>query len=549
MPRPLPNPLPPRPRIIWSIAGHDTSGGAGLSADQRAADAMDVHLCPVVASITAQHSLGVQAVYPVTLPQLEAQLTALANDMPPAVIKTGLLGQSSTIELVAKWIDHLRLRNPDLVLVVDPVLGASSGGAAFCDDAVLWTVRRELLPRATLITPNRAEARRLLGLSAVHNGPDDDAPRLSARLRQMGAKGVAITGGDAPHPDWAMDWLDVPQAQGWLCSPRVPTVHHHGSGCTFATAAAAALARGHSPADAVVLAKMLTHQALQQAHAAGEGAGPVHATAASPLGPLPYLGLGQQLPWQLTLAPHERQAVGAPLFLPFDAPSDGLYGILPDSRSLADAAQAGVRCLQLRHKAREGAMAHIQDSAHVAAQHGATLFINDHWQDALTLVDIPGLKLGLHLGQEDMLALSLSDRKQLLAARHKVVLGVSTHSLWELARAAGCGASAVACGPVQSTITKDMPWTPQGERNLSWWVTHSPAPVLAIGGLLTLEDLARFAACGPATLCVVRGLGATPAEIAQRVPALQAAIAAGRAAQASPVDHANSRLTLPHPVL
>jgi hydroxymethylpyrimidine kinase/phosphomethylpyrimidine kinase/thiamine-phosphate diphosphorylase len=462
--------------------------------------------------------------------------------MPPAVIKTGLLGHVTLIEAVARWVDRLRIDHPDLALVIDPVLGASAGGAGFADDTVLWAYRRELLPRATLVTPNRAEARRLLGLNGVHDGPQEDTPRLAERLREMGAQGVVITGGDAPHEGWAIDWMSVPHAEGWLCAPRVDTPHHHGSGCTFATACASALAWGHNSADAIVIGKMLTHQALRHSHAAGQGAGPVIASTTRPLGPLPYLGLGHDLPWQLT----HGDGTGQPLFKPFTAPADGLYGILPDSPMIAAAVQAGMGCLQLRHKALEGAQAHIEASARHCAKHGVTLFINDHWQAALQLPDVPPLALGLHLGQEDLLALSDAGKAQLLAARGRILLGLSSHSLWELARAAGCGASLIACGPVQATTTKDMPWRPQGARNLRWWVAHSPAPVVAIGGLLTTEDLSRFAACGPAALCVVRGLGTSPHDMAARLPDLRQAVQAGRSTQAAsdPGDTA-----LPHPVL
>jgi hydroxymethylpyrimidine kinase/phosphomethylpyrimidine kinase/thiamine-phosphate diphosphorylase len=433
--------------------------------------------------------------------------------------------------------------------VVDPVLGASSGGAAFCNEAVLQAYRTALLPRATLVTPNRAEARRLLGRPATHEGPADEMPELAAALRALGVGSVVITGGDAP-PDtaphhgqpWALDWLDTPHAQGWLASPRVDTRHTHGTGCTLATAAASALALGHVTADAVVLAKMLTHQALRQAYPAGQGPGPVR--AGLPLqtpSPLPYLGLGRDLPWQLT----HGDASTAPLFRRFDAPVDGLYGLLPDSAMVAAAAQAGMDCLQLRHKARDGAQPHIEASAHHCAEHGAALFINDHWPLALALPPLTGLRLGLHLGQEDLLALDEHERAQLLAARHRVMLGLSSHSLWEMARAAGCGASLIACGPVQATTTKDMPWRPQGEDNLRWWVAHSPAPVVAIGGLLAPSDLSRFAACGPAALCVVRGLGDSPQGLAQRLPALREAVLQGRtlpfAARQAP--------ELPHPVL
>lgn len=532
-------PLP----VVWSIAGHDSSGGAGLSADQRAADAMGVHLCPVVACVTAQHSTGVEAILPLPLKQLQAQLTALSQDMPPAAIKTGLLGDVDTIQSVATWVQQLREHSPHLPLVIDPVLGASAGGVAFSDEAVVQAYRRELLPLATLITPNRAEALRLLGKPARHDGDPDQLPELAALLRAEGAQAVVITGGDAPTPDWALDWLDTPHAQGWLCSRRVPTRHHHGSGCSFASAAASAMAQGHVSADAVVLAKMRTTQALQHGHAAGRGAGPVVACAGQPLGPLPYLGLGRDLPWQVLYG----TPGGPPLFRPFEPPADGLYGILPDSTKLAAAVQAGLRCVQLRHKAKEGVDVQIETSARHCATQAATLFINDHWRAALQHASTAGqaeeVHPGLHLGQEDLLALTPAARQELLDARGHVVLGLSSHSAWELARAAGCGASLIACGPVMPTTTKDMPWAPQGEHNLRWWVAHSSVPVVAIGGLLTPADIERFAACGPAALCVVRGLGQSERDMCARLPALRAAVQAGRAQPPAPPP------PLPHPVL
>ena len=559
--------MAPRPPIVWSIAGLDTAGGAGLSADQRAADAMGVHLCHVVACLTAQHSHGVQAMQPIDSAWLEAQLRALSQDLPPHAIKTGLLGSVAAVKLVARWVDRLRAAHPDrpMALVVDPVFGATAGGLALSNDDIVEAYERHLLPRATLVTPNRAEAHRLLGLPARHDGPSDALPDLAAALRLQGAASVAITGGDADHGDQhCLDWIDTPQAQAWLSAPRVATPHHHGSGCTFAMGAAAAMALGHSAADALVLAKMLTHHALTGSHAAGPGAGPVMARAGFAAGPaqggapLPWLGLGRELPWRMThtppdtasATPPQASAAPPPLFKPCALPADGLYGIVDTGQRVVDAIAAGLGCVQLRHKTHAELGGHLGISLAAARQAGITLFINDHWRETLHalqgLPDAPidtHVRIGLHLGQEDLLALSLAERQQLLAMRHRLALGLSSHSLWELARAAGCGASAIACGPVQATITKDMPWQPQGEHNLRWWVAHSPAPVLAIGGLLTEADAARFAACGPAAVCVVRGLGDSADAMRQAVPGLKAAIAQGRAAW-HPGMHA-----LPHPVL
>jgi hydroxymethylpyrimidine kinase/phosphomethylpyrimidine kinase/thiamine-phosphate diphosphorylase len=258
--------------IVWSIAGNDSGGGAGLSADARAAQAFGVHLCPVVAAVTAQNSRAVTRVEPMPADLLDAQLAALADDMPPAAIKTGLLGSADNVAVLARWVDRLRQRAP-VALVIDPVLGASTG-AAFAGDAVVQAYRDLLLPRATVLTPNEREARRLVG------GEGASTPALAQALQATGAAAVAITGGDSAHaPGWALDWIDTPHARGWLALPRIATPHTHGTGCTFATSAACALALGFVPADALVLAKMATAHAIAHGHAAGQGAGPVAAQA------------------------------------------------------------------------------------------------------------------------------------------------------------------------------------------------------------------------------------------------------------------------------
>jgi hydroxymethylpyrimidine kinase/phosphomethylpyrimidine kinase/thiamine-phosphate diphosphorylase len=481
------HPLP----IVWSIAGTDSGGGAGLAADQRAADAFGAHLCPVVAAVTAQNSVAVTAVQPVPPEWLEAQLTALAADLPPRAIKCGLLGSAANARVLVRWIDRLRAAHGPIALVIDPVLGATTG-ARFADAELLAVYRHDLLPRASAVTPNRHEAAELAGGAAA-------VPELAVRLRADGAGTVCITGGDAAD-DSARDWLDSPQAQGWLTLPRVPTPHHHGTGCTFATAWAAALALGFVGADAAVLAKMATTAALQAALPLGHGAGPVRAAA----------GFGREpglLPC-LSHAGSTRPAVQANRVDP------GVYAIV-DSAARAEAAFAGgAHTVQLRIKAPPGAggtweaqlQREVARAVAAARAAGRRLYVNDHWRLALAV----GAS-SVHLGQEDLLALDDAARRELAAARNAgLALGLSSHSLWELARAAHEAPDYIACGPVWPTTTKAMPWRPQGLHNLAWWAAMSPAPVVAIGGILEPDQLRQAAAHGARGGCVVRGLGADP---------------------------------------
>ena len=514
------------PSVVWSIAGTD-SGGAGLSADQRAADAFGVHLCPVVAVVTAQHSRAVCHIAPMPTALIEAQLQALAADLPPQVVKTGLLGGVEQVRLVARWIDRLRAAGP-VALVVDPVLAASTG-AGFADAAMLQAYRDELLPRATVVTPNRHEARALLGLSSrpVAGAPDDPAllPELARRLRRLGAGAVCITGGDAADLDGeVLDWLDSDQAAGWLASPRLPTSHSHGTGCTFASSLAAALARGFVPADAAVLAKMATTMALRHGHAAGAGAGPVIAQPGFATDPslLPRLSWGE-----LPRFAAPRPAAGRAL---------GLYAIVDSAERVPPVLAAGVRTLQLRIKtpARPDAAWQatlrqaVQASVAACTAAGAELFVNDHWVLARELG-----ATAVHLGQEDLLALGEEGRAALVASG--LALGISSHSLWELCRARCLAPRYIACGPVWATLTKAMPWRPQGLHNLAWWRHMAGVPVVAIGGILSAEQVTAAAACAVDGVCVVRALGDDPLRsLPALLRALQTGAAAGAAAPTAP---------------
>jgi hydroxymethylpyrimidine kinase/phosphomethylpyrimidine kinase/thiamine-phosphate diphosphorylase len=376
-----------------------------------------------------------------------------------------------------------------VALVVDPVLRASTG-ASFADDALLRAYRDELLPRATAVTPNRREAERLAGGGCP-----------SEQAQALGVPTVCITGGDDAGA-LAVDWLLSPQASGWLALPRREARNHHGTGCCFATALAAALARGFVPADAAVLAKMLTTSGLSNGASPGAGAGPVRPTAG-------FINDAGLLPALFDSPPSAWPAGSDGL------PVEGVYGITDSGAHAAELFDAGLATVQLRLKRADGESgvawharlaAEVQPAREAARRHGATFIVNDHWRAALALgVDF------VHLGQEDLLALDATERAGLAQARARGLrLGVSSHSLWELARCVAWRPDYIACGPVWPTLTKAMPWRPQGLDNLAWWATMSPVPVVGIGGVLAPEQLIQIATCGASAGCVVRGLTQRP---------------------------------------
>ncbi len=472
------------PPILWSIAGSDSGAGAGLQADLKALQAFGVHACTAVAAITAQNSQAVTRVEPVRPELLDAQLAALAQDMPPAAVKTGLLGSVDNLRVVCQWVDRLRAHGRNVALVVDPVLGASTG-AAFADEALVQAYRDELLPRATLATPNCAEALRLGVPGLADSGDTPAAPKWLAPDASL-----VVTGGDAADA-LACDWLHSPQAHGWLSLPRVATRHQHGTGCTFASSVCAALACGYCAADAVVLAKMATTHALRHGYAAGQGAGPVQA--------LP--DFAQHIDNLPALAPQRPPSTAPTTPAPFAALTSaalGVYAVVDSADWVRRVLQSGIRTVQLRIKdAGDPTLpAQVRESiAAAAVVPGAQLFINDHWQLALDAG-----AYGVHLGQEDLDTVDLNALR-----RAGLRLGLSTHSYWEVARAWALRPSYIACGPVFATQSKDMPWIPQGLDNLRYWAQLLPVPVVGIAGIgvAQMPDVAAQGAAGGAVITAI----------------------------------------------
>ncbi|GAB2605487.1 thiamine phosphate synthase [Ramlibacter solisilvae] len=492
--------------IVWTVSG----SGAGLQADRRALEAFGAHGCSAVAALTAQNAVGVEAVEPVAAAMLDAQLAALARDMPPVAIKTGLLGSVANLDVVVRWIDRLRESNPALAVVVDPVLDAGPG-AAFGGEAWPRAYCERLLPRATLLTPDRAAAAALLGLPPLRGR--HQVEQAARRLRAAGAAAVAIAGGDAAE-GVAADFVDAPWAAGWLRLPQVQAMPRpEATGSVFAASATAALALGFVEIEAVVFATMANAQALREPFPAGGGAVPGH----------PAPGFARRMAHLPEFVRDPQQV--QPGFAPLRSADLGLYAIADSADWIARVTAAGVKTVQLRIKDRSHPRLREEVRRAVAAceRAGAQLFVNDHWRIALE----EGA-YGVHLGQEDL------DEADLGAiARAGLRLGISTHSCWEVCRAWALRPSYIACGPVHPTAAKKMPWIPQGNANLAYWCGVLPLPVVAIAGM----DPARAAQarqCGAAGVAVISGITAA-ADPEQAISDYQAAMqAAPRGAAETP---------------
>ena len=253
--------------VALTIAGSDSSGGAGIVADLKTFEAHGVWGTVALTAVTAQNTLGVQAVESLTPEMVRAQILSVVADLGVDAAKTGMLASAGIVESVAGTVVELGVRP----LVVDPVMVASTGGRLLDPDAV-EAVCRLLLPRATVLTPNLAEAAALVGFDVVDRATME---RAAAALADMGPQVVLVKGGHlagAASPDCLLVAGDAP---AWLEGPRLPDRGAHGSGCVLAAAICAELARGMEPADACVAAKRFVARAIEAGPVLGEGVVPV----------------------------------------------------------------------------------------------------------------------------------------------------------------------------------------------------------------------------------------------------------------------------------
>jgi hydroxymethylpyrimidine/phosphomethylpyrimidine kinase len=256
--------------IALTIAGSDSSGGAGLQADLKTFAALGVYSASAITALTAQNTQGVEAVLVVPPDFVARQIKVVARDLNVAAVKIGMLATSEVIEAVAGALESL----PGIPVVLDPVMVAASGDVLLDEDAI-ETLRTVLVPRAILITPNLPEAAKLLG----HDEAKDERAMSgqAAALRRLGAKAVLIKGGHA-EGDQAIDILVDDAGELRLEAPRIKTANTHGTGCTLSSAIAAELAKGAALREAITRAKAYVTAAIAAADElhVGQGRGPVH---------------------------------------------------------------------------------------------------------------------------------------------------------------------------------------------------------------------------------------------------------------------------------
>ena len=256
--------------VALTIAGSDSGGGAGIQADLKTFSALGVYGATVITALTAQNTQGVTAIHDVPAHFIAAQIDAVFSDLKVNAVKIGMLSQPVAIGVVAAGLERWKQTH----VVLDPVMISTSGDRLLAP-AAIELLKRDLMPRALLITPNLHEAAALTDEPFAHN--EDEMRAQAEKLLAMGAQAVLIKGGHAQGPE-AVDLLVTPAATARLTAEKVDTENTHGTGCTLSAAIAAGLAKGYRLAEAVADAKSYVTQAIAAADelTIGEGSGPTH---------------------------------------------------------------------------------------------------------------------------------------------------------------------------------------------------------------------------------------------------------------------------------
>ncbi len=494
--------------IVWTIASSDSGGGAGVQADLHTIHALGGHGCSVISAVTAQNSQSVQAVEPVSEALFSAQLSALAEDIPAAVIKIGLIASADHVVALATFLSDYKSRYPDTRVICDPVAVASTGQGMTANDT-LAVIRERLLPLVDILTPNQHE---LALLSGMPVSTISETREAMAYLLNQGVKGVCAKGGHADYTgettdavsdssaDIAVDIYSDGTRELALVSPRLPVAHTHGTGCIFSSALATAMALDYPVEDAFVVAKAYLNQGLKAGYPVGSGAG-VLAHGGWPLQRsdfpevvMPNTPLGNMLGLE-----GPQQAKGFPSC---DTNSLGLYPVVDTVEWLEKVLQQGVKTLQLRIKDKtpDQVVEDIKAAIALGKRYSARLFINDYWQLA-----IEHGAYGVHLGQEDMVTADLAAIKQA-----GLKLGLSTHGYYEILRAHALRPSYIALGHIYPTVTKDMPSKPQGLERLQRYADlMRDYPLVAIGGI-SIERVPQVVATGVGSVAVVTAITRAP---------------------------------------
>jgi hydroxymethylpyrimidine kinase/phosphomethylpyrimidine kinase/thiamine-phosphate diphosphorylase len=468
--------------IVWTIAGSDSGGGAGIQADLHTFAQFKVHGCCVITAITAQNSHQTLAIKFTPAQSIRQQIMALHQDLPPAAIKIGMPGNKQAITEIAHFLSQIAVP-----VIADPVIKTSHNYRLLPRSAQKYYIEN-LLPHVHIFTPNLPEVELLLKRTLQSPA---DIEKAALELLQLGPRYIIIKGGHAAGTN-CDDFCTDGNLGFWLSLPRQENHNTHGTGCVFSASITACLALGSTLQDAITVAKSYVTQGIQQAKPLGKGPGPVTHTF-WPGSKKNFPTLTTYHPAKLNLNRRFPDCGSSPL---------GIYPIVADLEQLQHFLALGITTIQLRIKEPTDDLANqIQQAVQLAKQYQARLFINDHWQLA-----IDAQAYGIHLGQADLITAEVT---KIYTAGMR--LGISTHNYAELAVAHAIKPSYIGVGPIFATTSKTITTPPLGYTAIRRWRQLIDYPIVAIGGI-KLEHVPQLIAEGAAGIATISGLTHANAE-------------------------------------
>lgn len=472
---------------MLGIGGTDPSSGAGAYLDNRVLHALGVHGCAVTSVVTAQNSDGVTHFAPVCDLAFGAQLDSVFTEFSPRVVKAGLLGGPAQCTLLGQRLDRGQR------LVWDPVL-ASSSGASFLGVEDMRQGMRRLEGKIELFTPNIPEASRITGIAITDHG---SMVRAAACLAEMGIENVVIKGGHGDFsPTECQDLFYGRNECFWVITDRVGRGHCvRGTGCTFASAVAAAMAQGHEVRDAVVLGRSVVSRGIESSYELGRMRFQGASAWPTSYRTFPVVRYGS------------KPAPGENGFSRCDGHRLGVYPVVDSAHWVKRLLETGIRTIQLRMKTGGPGVweREIKTAVQLADRFGARLFINDHWRLAIRYH-----AYGVHLGQEDLRSADLGS-----IASAGVRLGVSVHGFCDMAAAIDIDPSYIAVGPVFESASKRMDVAPQGVEKVRFWAgfLEQRWPLVAIGGI-NIECARRLLDTGVGSIAMIAAITRSPDYVA-----------------------------------
>ncbi len=469
--------------VVWTVAGSDSGGGAGIQADLHTFRSLNVHGCSVITTVTAQNSVETTGLFPLAADAIRQQLECLQQDMPAAAIKIGLLSNVQQLRAVAEFLKQWPVTLARPFVVWDPVVVSTQQDQL---SELKPEHCAELLPLVDIITPNLEELSWLSGLSV---NDESSMCRAAEQLFHAGLPRILVTGSDFGRADEISDYYLSANEHIQYIQQKLKTKHSHGTGCTLSSAIASVITHDYPLEDAITVANAYVHQGLLQAKGIGRGPGPVAHTH--------WPQLIEHFP---NIETPELPCVD--LQFPSLDEEPGLYPVVDSYQWIEKLLKLGIKTLQLRIKDPDALQLEtaIKKSIQLAEQYSAQLFINDHWQLA-----IKHNAYGVHLGQEDLTEANLNAIQQA-----GLRLGISTHSYTELLIAHVYKPSYIALGHIFPTQTKAMPSKPQGLERLRFYVAllaPTNIPTVAIGGI-SLERVAPVKATGVNGIALVSAITA-----------------------------------------